>query len=192
MALTNLAGMSNDVRRWILNEGAVSLMELLMFEEHELIRRAATEAMYNMIQLEQVQVRFHRDDVEQVKLWTLFSGKDDEKLAIAASGGLVQISRDPKICEKIMALKSSMVILKELVTKSSEALQLRGMYIIANMVDSSKEIAAKIFKCELLEVCVAFSQGQFPAGVQEAAKRALAKAVEYGLIQPNPDIQPQS
>ena len=114
MALTNLAGMSNDVRRWILNEGAVSLMELLMFEEHELIRRAATEAMCNMIQLEQVQARFHRDDVEQVKLWTLFSGKDDEKLAIAASGGLAQISRDPKICEKIMALKSLMVILKEL------------------------------------------------------------------------------
>ena len=192
MALTNLAAMSGDVRRRILKEGGVSLMESLMFEEHELIRRAATEAMCNMIQLEEVQARFQRDDIERVKLWTLFSGEDDEKLAIAASGGLAQISRDPKICEKIIAVNSSMDILKELVTNSSAALQLRGMCILANLVDSSKEAAAKIIECELLEVCMAFSLGQFPADMQDSAKRALAKAVEYGLIQPNPDVQPQS
>lgn len=190
MALTNLAAMNDDMRRRILKEGGVSLMESLMFEEHELIRRAATEALCNMIQLEEVRTRFYRsDDIERVKLWTLFSGEEDEKLATAASGGLAQLSMEPKICEQIMGVKSAMEILKELVTSSSEALRYRGMFILANLVGSSKETAVKIMECELLEVCMVYSQGKFPANVQASARRALDKAVEYGLIKPNPELQ---
>lgn len=189
MALTNLASMSDDVRHRILKEGGVGLMESLMFEEQELIRRAATEALCNMIYLDEVAARFQRsDDIERVKLWTLFSGEDDERLAIAASGGLSILSRDPKICEQIMAVKSAMEILKELVTSSSEDLQFRGMYIVANLVESGKETAIKIMECELLEVCMAYSQGDFPDRVKESARRALSKAIEFGVIQPNPDL----
>lgn len=189
MALTNLASMSDDVRRRILKEGGVSQMESLMFEEHEMIRRAATEAMCNMIYLEEVAARFHRsDDIERVKLWTLFSGEEDEKLAIAASGGLCLLSQDPKICEQILAVKSAMEILKELVTSSSEELQYRGMYIVANLVASGKEAAGKIMESEILEVCMAYSQGDFPAKVKDCAHRSLSKAIEFGVIQPNPDL----
>ena len=189
MALTNLASMNNDVRRRILKEGGVSYMESLMFEEHEMIRRAATEALCNMINLEEVAARFHRsDDIERVKLWTLFSGEEDERLAIAASGGLCLLSQDPKICEQIMAVKSVMDILKELVTSASEELQFRGVYIVANLVESSKETAVKIMESELLEVCMAYSQGDFPARVKDSARRALSKAIEFGVIQPNPNL----
>ena len=189
LALTNLASMSDSIRRRILKEGGVGLIESLMFEEHELIRRAATEAMCNMICLEEVAARFHRsDDIERVKLLTLFSGEEDEKLAIAASGGLSLLSRDPKICEQIMAVKSAMDILKELVTSSSEDLQYRGLYIVANLVESGRETAAKIMESELLEVCTAYSQGEFPAKLKENAVRALSKAIEYGVIQPNPEL----
>lgn len=189
MALTNLASMSDDVRRRILKEGGVSRMESLMFEEHEMIRRAATEAMCNMIYLEEVAVRFHRsDDIERVKLWTLFSGEEDEKLATAASGGLCLLSHDPKICEQIMAVKSAVEILKELATSSSEELQYRGMYILANLVASGKEIAGKIMESELLEVCMAYTQGDFPTKVKECAHRSLSKAIEFGVIQANPDL----
>ena len=191
MALTNLAAMNDDVRRRIVKEGGVTLMESLMFEEHEMIRRAATEALCNMIHLEEVVARFHRsDDIERVKLWTLFSGEEDKKLAIAASGGLSILSRDPKICEQIIAVKSALEILKELVTSSSEDLQFRGMYIVANLVESSKEAALKITETDLLEVCMAYCQGEFPAKVQESARRALSKAVEYGVIEANPELYP--
>ena len=73
---------------------------------------------------------------------------------------------------------------------SSEALQHRGMYILANLVESSQSTAEKLMETELLEVCMAYSQGQqFPANVQASAQRALSKAMEYGLIQRNPDLQ---
>ena len=189
LALTNLASVSDDIRRRILKEGGVGLMESLMFEDHQLIRRAATEALCNMICLEEVAARFKRsDDVERVKLWTLFAGEEDEKLAVAASGGLCILSRDPAICQQILEVKSALEILKELVTSGSEELQFRGLYVVANLVGSGMAAAARVMEGELLELCTAYSQGDFPTRLKEAAQRALGKGVEFGVIQQNPEL----
>ena len=190
MALTNLAGMNNDVRRRILKEGGVQQMESLMFEEHELIRRAATEALSNMIPLEDVHKRFYDDEIERVKLWTLFSGEEDPLLAKAASGGLAQLSHDPIIANKIMTVKSVMEILKELVISEDPDLQHRGVYIVANLIESSKEIAEKFVGSEFLEILMALCQGDNVCKdqVKDSARRALAKAADHQLIQPNPEL----
>ena len=188
MALTNLASLSDEIRQRIYREGAIPIMEGLMFEERELIRRASTEALCNMIQLEEVHKRFYGDDLERVKLWTLFSGEEDVALALAASGGLAQLSHDPKLCSKIMEVKSSLEILKELVTNENQELQYRGMYILANLIEASQDIAAKLLEGELLDILVAYLQGDFPPNVKNQAERGLKKAVEYGLIMPNPDL----
>ena len=189
LALTNLASVSDDIRRRILKEGGVGLMESLMFEDHQMIRRAATEALCNMICLEEVAARFKRsDDVERVKLWTLFAGEEDEKLAVAASGGLCILSRDPAICQQILEVKSALEILKELVTSGSEELQFRGLYVVANLVGSGMAAAARVMEGELLELCTAYSQGDFPTRLKEAAQRALGKGVEFGVIQQNPEL----
>ena len=188
MALTNLAGMGENAQRRILREGAMPLIESLMFEEHDLIRRAATEAMCNMISLDDVHKRFYGDDLERVKLLTLFSGEEDEALAKAASGGLSQLTHDPKICEKMIGVKHCHQILKELLSHSNKELQLRGMYILANLVGSSKEIATKIIEDDFLELFQAFLQGDFAPEVKTQAERALHNATEHGLIMPNPEI----
>lgn len=186
MALTNLAGMSEDVRKRICREGAVPLMESLMFEEHELIRRAATEALCNMLSVEEVQQRFYSDDVERVKLWTLFSGEEDEKLALAASGGLAQLTHDPKLCEKVMEVKSSFEILKELVGHLNPDLQYRGVYVLTNLVMANSTIAQKIVDSEFLEVFMALAQtAATTERVKLCVNKALSKCVEYGLIKPN-------
>lgn len=192
MALTNLGSMNDDVRRRICKEGALPLMESLMFEEHELIRRAATEAMCNLLSLEEVHKRFYSDEVERVKLWTLFSGESDEALAKAASGGLAQISHDPKVCEKIMSVKAAPEILKELLTRDNPDLHFRGLYILANLISASKEIATKLLEGEFLDILQAYAIGPFPEQQKECAQRALQKAVEYGLIAPNPDLKTSS
>ncbi len=187
MALTNLAGTSADVRHRIFKEGGVVQMESLMFEEHDLIRRAATEALCNMIQMPEVHERFVSDDIERVKLWTLFSGEEDFELARAASGGLAQLTHDPRICTKVMQVKSAVAILKELIASEKEELQQRAAYIIANLVEASKEIAETIISGEFLEILMALSLATATSqSVQASANRALKKAVEYGLIEPNP------
>lgn len=192
MALTNLASLGDDVRRRIFSEGAVVHMESLMFEENDMIRRAATEALCNMIPLEEVHKRFYGEDLERVKLWTLFSGEEDPALARAASGGLAQLSHDPKICRQIMSVEKSREILKELVASDNKELQHRGMHILANLVGADKEIAAKIIEEDFLEIFQAYAQGVIEGVSQEAkvqAERALKNAVEHGLIEANPDIK---
>ena len=44
------------VRRHIVREEGVAAIEMLMFDEHHMIKRAATEAMCNMILCEEVSV----------------------------------------------------------------------------------------------------------------------------------------
>ena len=186
MALTNLAGTSEDVRQRIYREGAVPLMESLMFEEHDMIRRASTEALCNMLSLEKVHERFYKDDVERVKLWMLFSGEDDENLALAASGGLAQLTHDPKLCEKVMQVKSTFEILKELLGHSNVDLQYRAIYILTNLVMADVNIAQKIVESEFLELLMAFAQTATTSErVKLCVDRALAKCVSYGLIKPN-------
>ena len=188
MALTNLAGMGQEVCQRIYREGAVPTMEGLMFEENELIRCAATEALCNLIQLPEVHKRFYGDDLERVKLWTLFSGEDDERLARAASGGVAQLSHDPAICKQIMSVKSWKEIMLQLVASDNTELQHRGMYILANLVEASKDIAEEIVENEFLEIFMAYAQGEkYASNVQDQAKRALKKAEDYGLIVPNPN-----
>ena len=43
-----------DLRRHIVKEQGFSLIESLMFDEHDLVKRAATECMCNMVLCEEV------------------------------------------------------------------------------------------------------------------------------------------
>lgn len=54
MALTNLASISEIVRRRILKEDGFSQVEQYLFEEHPMLRRAATECMCNLVVQEEV------------------------------------------------------------------------------------------------------------------------------------------
>lgn len=191
MALTNLASTDEEaIKKRIVKEGGLPLIENLMFEENEMIRRAATETMCNMLVMEEVHQRFYQEDVERVKLWTLFSGEDDPGLAKAASGGLAQISHDPKICEQIMKVSAVMDILKELVARDDEDLRYRALYILANLVAANKEIAEKLVESDFLDIFMAFAQNEScSAKLRETANRGLASALKHGLIQPNPDLE---
>ena len=189
MALTNLSAMNDSIRQRIYKEGAINTVEGLMFEDNDMIRRAATELICNMIQLQEVHERFYNDDVERVKLLTLFSGEEDEALVIAASGGLAQLSFDPKICKKILEVKSSKEIFKEMLVKDSDEIKFRALYVLANIIDAGLELAKQIVEDDFLEIFMAFSQGPgMSAKIKNEATRALKKAMEYNLIKPNPNL----
>ena len=54
MALTNLAGVGDNVRKRILKEDGFASIEQYMYEEHRMLRRAATECMCNLVVQEEV------------------------------------------------------------------------------------------------------------------------------------------
>lgn len=54
MALTNLAGVGENVRKRILKEDGFANIENYLYEEHVMLRRAATECMCNLVNQEEV------------------------------------------------------------------------------------------------------------------------------------------
>ena len=185
MALTNLSSASEDVRKRIVKEKGIQQIETLMFEEHEMIRRAATEAMCNMVQSEVVAERFLSDDVERVKLLTLFSGEDDILLAKAASGALCQLSVDARICKKILDVKHAQDIFKEMIASDDDNLRYRALYIVANIVEAARELAEKILDDTMLTILNGLLHLESTSDkVKQCASRSLKKAVEHGIVEP--------
>ncbi|ERE79877.1 putative protein unc-45-like protein [Cricetulus griseus] len=186
MALTNLAGISERLRQKILKEKAVPMIEGYMFEEHEMIRRAATECMCNLAMSKEVQDLFEAQGNDRLKLLVLYSGEDDELLRRAAAGGLAMLtSMRPSLCSRIPQVTTHWLeILQALLLSPNQELQHRGSVVVLNMVEASKEIASTLMESEVLEILSVLAKGE-ESPVTRAAAACLGKAVEYGLIQPN-------
>uniref|UniRef100_A0A8I6AVB1 Protein unc-45 homolog A n=2 Tax=Rattus norvegicus TaxID=10116 RepID=A0A8I6AVB1_RAT len=188
MALTNLAGISERLRQKILKEKAVPMIEGYMFEEHEMIRRAATECMCNLAMSKEVQDLFEAQGNDRLKLLVLYSGEDDELLRRAAAGGLAMLtSMRPSLCSRIPQVTTHWLeILQALLLSPNPELQHRGTVVVLNMMESSKEIASTLMESEVLEILSVLAKGE-ESPVTRAAAACLEKAVEYRLIQPNQD-----
>ncbi|XP_016007018.2 protein unc-45 homolog A isoform X1 [Rousettus aegyptiacus] len=190
MALTNLAGISERLRQKIVKEKAVPMIEGYMFEEHEMIRRAATECMCNLAMSKEVQDLFEAEGNDRLKLLVLYSGEDDDLLRRAAAGGLAMLtSVRPSLCCRIPQVTTHWLeILQALLLSSNQELQHRGAVVVLNMVEASREIASTLMESEVLEILSVLAKGK-EGPVTRAAVACLGKAVEYGLIKPNQDGQ---
>ncbi|XP_012319242.2 protein unc-45 homolog A isoform X1 [Aotus nancymaae] len=188
MALTNLAGISERLRQKILKEKAVPMVEGYMFEEHEMIRRAATECMCNLAMSKEVQDLFEAQGNDRLKLLVLYSGEEDELLQRAAAGGLAMLtSMRPALCSRIPQVTTHWLeILQALLLSPNQELQHRGAVVVLNMVEASREIASTLMESEMMEILSVLAKGD-QGPVSRAAAACLDKAVEYGLIQPNQD-----
>ncbi|NXN85873.1 UN45A protein, partial [Bombycilla garrulus] len=154
MALTNLAGISERLRQKILKERAVPMIEGYMFEEHELIRLAATECMCNMAMSKEVQEMFLAEDSDRLKLMVLYSGEEDEKLRRAASGTLAMLTAlHSPICKRIPQVTVHWLeILQALLLSPSAELQHRGAVVVMNMMAAAREVAEQLIASEMLEI----------------------------------------
>uniref|UniRef100_A0A8C2QZY1 UNC-45/Cro1/She4 central domain-containing protein n=1 Tax=Capra hircus TaxID=9925 RepID=A0A8C2QZY1_CAPHI len=188
MALTNLAGISERLRQKILKEKAVPMIEGYMFEEHEMLRRAATECMCNLAMSKEVQDLFEATGNDRLKLLVLYSGEEDELLRRAAAGGLAMLtSMRPSLCSRIPQVTTHWLeILQALLLSPSQELQHRGAVVVLNMVEASREIASTLMESEVLEILSVLAKDK-ESPVTRAATACLGKAVEYGLIKPSQD-----
>jgi protein unc-45 len=189
MALTNLAGENDELRHGIVLHEGFHAIETLMFDEHPMIQRAAFECMCNMLMSEEV-ADYYADPSgrahERLKLWFLFPGEEDDDLARAAGGGLAILVNHPKhakhVCEQIVKHAEGVKILKEMCLRKDEGIQMRGVFVVAALIASGRELAEAFVNSEdSVELLTALS-GAGKADVAQRAKGALAKLVEYGLI----------
>ena len=190
MALTNLAQVSDDIRRRIIKERGISAIETFMFDEHEMLRLAATECMCNMTLCDDVVDLFmdESSETERLKLLVLYSGEmEDRKLVRAATGALAILTEREKICQQITTYKSSMDILKQLLVVDDVEIQHRAVFIVANMLESSKDVAEIIISGDIFEIFLALmtTTEEERKAVREHAERGLKAAQKWGIIKEN-------
>jgi hypothetical protein len=158
MALCNLAQMNETVRQRIIKEQGVSKIEMYLTEQHEMLTRAASQAICNMT-LSDDYVRMHEGDNDRVKFLALLCEEEDEETAIACSGALAILTATSKICcEKFMELQAWLRIMHTLIANPSPAVQHRGLVIIQNIMRQSDKCAEQLMETDILELLMGVTQ----------------------------------
>ncbi|XP_033727362.1 LOW QUALITY PROTEIN: protein unc-45 homolog A-like [Pecten maximus] len=188
MALTNLSSISDSLRKRIVAEKGVSMIENYMTEEHEMLSRASTECMCNLVMNEEV-VKMYEMENDRTKLMTLYCAEEDPHVVKAASGALAILTHSPIVCKRVVQVNSWYEILQSLLVEESVEVQHRGCYIVMNLMCADKDIAAKLVEGQLLEILMALSILDDPtrAESRKCVVTALEKAVEYELIKSLPN-----
>ncbi|TRY87256.1 hypothetical protein DNTS_031757 [Danionella cerebrum] len=181
--------MLQNFEQKIIKEKAVPKIEGYMFEEHDLVRAAATECMCNLALSTEVQKLYLAEGSDRLKLLVLYSGEDDERLRKAASGTLAVLTGElSELCTRIPCTTTHWLeIFQALLLSDIQDLRHRGVVIVMNIMQADKSLAEKLIESEALEILSVLAKGGDPgqASVQRAAQRCLDLAMQYGLIRSN-------
>ncbi|EEY55732.1 unc-45 family protein [Phytophthora infestans T30-4] len=152
MALTNVASVSEETKARIVGEPqGLSTLQYLQFSEHELVRRAATEAICNLLPNEKVVEQVFMND-EKVRLWLAFASLEDEaedfETARAAGGALAMVSQVPQVSWVILrqgGFKAFAAIIEE--GSNVETLH-RALFAMQNLFEALSSAAKDEEKAE--------------------------------------------
>lgn len=184
MALCNLAGVNETIRKRIVQEGGVAKIENYMFEHHEMLKRAATQVMTNLTMSPEV-VKLYEGNNDRIKLLVLLCSEEDEEISMAAAGALaILTSVSRKACRKVFQPESWLDILHQLLANPSKDVQHRGVVIVYNMMRSCKDVAEKLIATDIMEILMALStiQEEGKEKTREYAGEALKAAEDWKLI----------
>jgi len=187
MALCNLAGVNNSVRKHILKEGGFQKIEAYMYEDHDMLRRASTQVINNLMMCEEV-IHYFEQENDRVKYLVILCEDEDQDTSMAAAGALAMLtSASKKACEKIFDSKDWLESLRFLLANPNGDIQHRGITIVLNMMRSTKDVAAKLIETDIMELLMALSKNDTVQNekIRELASTALEAAAEWNLIKKN-------
>lgn len=192
MALTNLAQANEDVRRHILRDNGYSLIQSYMFEEHEQLKRAATQCVVNLIRSQEV-VSLYEKENDNVKYLVILSQDDDLETAKAASGALAMLCQiSEKACSKVFSAKHWYETFMMLLSNKDAEFVHRGMVIVHSIVNcSDTSLAEKIFDTKIFEVLLALTLPQvddIPQIIKNLALECLKIGKQLKLIRNSSDL----
>lgn len=184
MALCNLAGVNETVRNRIIKDSGITKIESYMYEDHVMLRRAATQAMTNLILSPDV-VQMFEGNNDKTKFMFLLCFEEDEETTLAAAGALAMLTSVSKICcGKLFKVESWLQNFEELLANPKVEMQHRGLVILLNVIQSSKEAAEKIMSTTIMELLMALSiiNEEGKEKVKELAGECLRAAEEWKVI----------
>lgn len=184
MALCNLAGMNESVRKRIIKEQGLQKIETYLFEDHLMLRRAATQCITNLVMSPDV-VQSYEGNNDKLKFLVLLCGEEDAETSQAAAGAVAMLTGESvKCCSKLFEVSDWQERFKELLAHPDPGTQYRGSVIVYNVISSSKENAEKIVETGILEVLMALTllKEDGMEKVREFAEKSLKVAETMKVI----------
>lgn len=192
MALCNIAQTGETARIRIIKDGGISQIDNYVYEEHELLRRAATQCLTNMTMSSDI-VKIYEGENDRFKYMMMLSSEEDPETSMAAAGALaILTSSSKKCCEKVFELNSWLEIIQNLLANPNKDVQFRGVCVVRNLIECSKEVAEKLIETNIMEILLALTTLEELKGskICEVALDALKTAENYKLIQKASDSTP--
>jgi len=157
LALGNLANVNETVRGRMLKETDVVMsIENYMYQDHQMLRRAAVQCVLNLCQSE-VQVKRCEGNNDRVKYLVLCMGDAEDEEVVKAAAGAVAIltSSSSKCCKKIFESTQWEACMLNILANKDYDITYRGVIIVDNMIQSGKENSEPLMDTQILDVCQA-------------------------------------
>lgn len=156
MALTNIGASGEEKKDKIVAEGGIATLNYCMFSQHAMIRKAATEALCNLVGNKKFME--HLANPEDLRLWLAFSADFEEhyECARAASGCLAMATQDPEIALSLVKLTTFQKNMDAMLQSGALEIMHRVFAIILNLVAHGGECEQAVLKAGFAAFCVKY------------------------------------
>lgn len=139
LSLTNLAGFDDEAKNRIVSEKGISVLSYAMFSDHEMVRRAATEAMSNLVPHPDAISYLRQPD--RLKVFVAFASDYDVnyECARAASGCLAMTTGDQEIAHEFCGLSNSRAMVESILSSGKLELMHRILVVLLNLIENEKQ-----------------------------------------------------
>lgn len=179
MAITNLASTSDETKDRIVAEKGISTLSYAMFSDHEMVRRAGTEALCNLVP--HPAMMKYLANPENLRLWMAYAADYEANFdcARAASGCLAMSTQDSAVAATLVGLNSFREATTTLLESGDLELMHRILVMIENLVEQGGETKEAVISAGLVAFCTAYADSYH--GVGDAASLGFDSSLQGQL-----------
>mmetsp|Transcript_118831 Transcript_118831/g.177624 ORF Transcript_118831/g.177624 Transcript_118831/m.177624 type:complete len:1074 (+) Transcript_118831:108-3329(+) len=158
MALTNIAAAGDDTKNKIVIEKGLSTIKFAMFADHEMVRKAATECLCNLVPNPKFMEKLR--ELDELRLWLALASDFEEhyECARAAAGCLAMATQDPEISKTLISIKNFKERMDTCLQSGSLEIMHRVLVIVLNLAELGGKYRAAAEEHGLLAFARAYAQ----------------------------------
>lgn len=164
LAITNLGSVSEETKERIVSEKGISTLSYSMFSDHEMVRRAGTEALCNLVP--HPSMMKHLANPENLRLWLAYATdyEANYECSKAASGCLAMSTHDPAVAEALVGLKNFKEAMTVILESGDLDLMHRILATIENLVEQGGKKKEAVISAGLSAFCRAYVDSYHDGG----------------------------
>ena len=156
LAITNVASAGEDAKNKIVTENGIPPLHFEMFSDHEMVQRAATEAMCNLVPHKAMMD--HLANADNLKLWLAFASDAEGhyECARAAAGCLAMATQDESIAIELSSMEKFGAKMNLMLECGRLEIMHRALYIVLNLAQHGGQCRQSIIDEGLVVFCRAY------------------------------------